>query len=434
MTEPSHQECPLCRSLFEEETGDPWRDLLQPALFQLSSLVDRRLQAIPARADTTEIGLILAVGARAYYALGRPKRARKLLDLALCTGVREAHALEAVVGVQPARAVHVHVQYLVRHGTPGERADGACDGALGALRSGKPHRAAAWLEQALSICPEHAEAERWSAYLASAGDQACALLGAFDHREESIESELSKKRRRNPLLGHLADLLPRPWEGQISRQRMQGRHRSFQRGRRADSGSALHFLRETGRTSRWLDNDRAYADLRDTHARVRAELAFDRARALLAQGQSVCPAAEQAWRLAPALDLPHRSRLTQLLVLLAFQDPSAGPVAEHATSTVLEEFPHDPDLLAARAGALAVAARPKEALIPATLALKSHRGASLGMVLAVEALRRSGAEQTARKELARRAQHAEHAWIADVWLMDLNHPPWEGVYWDLADV
>lgn len=423
----TEDECPLCRSLFEEPTGCPWRDLLQPALLRVATLVDERLR-VP-DPDPEGQAVRQAVGARALLALDRTQEARQLLDLALATDVREAHAVEALVGSAPLASV----VRLWRTGTPGQRADGACDGVLASLRAGDPVQARSWVGRALAVCPDHAEAERWQAYLDGASEHAVALLWSVDHQPVSIESLLAEGRATDPLLGHLADLLPRPWDGLLSRERMLRRHRSLQRERPAAAGTGLARLRECGRVGRWLDRDQAYASLGADDPAVLAELALDRARACVDQGRSAWAAAQACWRLTPALGLFQRSRLTQCLALLALRDPRLAGIADHATALALEELPRDPDVVAARAAALVVCDRPAEASPLARRALRVERGSSLGVVLAIEALRRTGADRAVRRALRQRAQHPDHGWLADVWLMDPSVPPLEGEVFDLED-
>ncbi len=419
----------LSRSLFEPETGDPWRDLLQPALFDLGDLVDQRLSKLPLQVSSSGVGKVQAVGARALYALGRPVQARHLLDQALRTGAREALTLEAVVGCESSEVV----ASLVSSGSVGERVDGACDGVLAALRAGESWLATRWLNLARELCPEHAEAERWQAYLDLAGDQASPLVWSVDRRGEEIELVLEAGRARDPLLGHLADLLPRAWEGHLSRERMLRRHRSLKRGRRATPGSGLMRLHQAGRVGRWLDRDRSYDELPGDHPRVRVEIALDRARACQDEGRSAWSPAAECWQLAPALGLFSRARLVQLLALLALRDPGLSAIADHATEMVLDELPRDPDLLGARAAALVTTGQVAVAVSLAEQALKSLGGSDLGLVLAVETLRRTGAVRAVQRELRRRLEHPEYGWLADVWLMDLDLPPLSDDIWELPD-
>lgn len=425
----TRDECPLCRSLFEEHSGDPWRDLLQPALMRVPSLVDERLEAFSEEQDPSLRARCQAIGARALYALGRPSGARAQLDQALLTGVPEAWALESVVGPEPEAAI----ARLVGSGSPGERADAACDGVLLALRAGETDAARGWVTRALVVCPDHAEAERWRAYLDAASDRAAPLLWSFDKPQEDLLELLRRGRADDPLFGHLADLLPRAWEGMFSRERMTRRHQNFARLRPAAVGTGLARLRETGRIGRWLAADHAYAGLAADHPQVQVELCLDRARACQAERRSAWGAVDACWRLAPALDPEIRSRLTQLLVLLALREPGLAGLADHASATVLDELPSCPDLLGARAAALVLDGHTSEAVPMAKRALRSHRGKDLGVVLALETLRKAGADRTVRRALQRAVTHPDYGWIADSWLTDLDHPPLDDDLWDLAD-
>ena len=425
----TRDECPLCRSLFEERTGDPWRDLLQPALMRVPSLVDERLAAVSGESDPLLRARCQAVGARALHALGRPVEARALLAEALVVGVPEAWALAAVVGPDPEPAI----ARLVGSGSPGARADAACDGVLLALRAGETDAARGWVVRALAICPDHAEAERWGAYLEGAGERAAPLLWSFDKPQEDLLELLRRGRADDPLFGHLADLLPRAWEGMFSRERVTRRHQNFGRLRPAPVGTGLARLRETGRIGRWLGTDALYAGLGADDPRIQVELCLDRARACQAEGRSAWGAVDACWRLAPALAPEQRSRLTQLLVLLALREPGLAGLADHASATVLDELPRDPDLLSARAAALGLDGHTSEAVPMAKRALRSHRGKGLGVVLALETLRQAGAERTVRRTLRRAVVHPDYGWIADTWLLDLAHPPLDDDLWDQAD-
>jgi len=396
---------------------------------RIPSLVDERLARIGLESDPVQRARCQAIGARALHALDRPSGARVLLDQALEVGVREALALEAVVGPEPGPLL----EQLVATGGPGERADAACDGALAALRTGDTDGARGWVARALALCPDHAEAERWRAYLLGAGDRAAPLLWSFDRPQEDLLEVLRRGRVDDPLFGHLADLLPRAWEGMFSRDRQLRRHRRFARARPAPPDSGLALLRETGRIGRWLASDGDHALVGADHPQVQVELCLDRARACQAYARSAWAAVDACWRLAPALSPKLRVRLTLFLVLLALREPGLAGLADHATAVLLDELPHDPDLLAARAAALGLDGRTDQAVALARQGLRSHRGSGLGLVLALETLRRAGAVRQVRRALRQGITHPDHGWIADAWLLELDNPPLDGDIWDLVD-
>ncbi len=426
----TRDECPLFRSLFEETTGDPWRDVLQPALLGVASLVSERLARVAEEPDPVHRARCQAIGARALYALGRPVGARALLDQALRRPVSEAWALESLVGADPAPVL----ARRLGSGSPGERADVACDGALFALRRGDTEAARGWVARARTLCPDHGEAERWQAYLDGAGERAVPLLWSFDKPRRDLLDVLRRGRLTDPLLGHLDDLLPRAWQGMFSRERARRRHRDFVRCRQdlVSVSSGLARLRETGRVSRWLAADDFYARVDAEVPQVQVELCLDRARACQAEGRTAWGAVGACWRLAPRLTPRTRARLSLFLVLLALQEPALSGLAAHASGVVLAESPQDPDLLAGRAAALLLEGRTAQAVGLARRSLAVHRGSGLGLVLGLETLRRAGFEHRVRQALRRTRAHPLHGWIADVWLLDLEEPPLDPDVWDLA--
>ncbi len=428
-TTTTHEECPLCRCFFEEPTGDPWRDLLEPALLDVPSVVDERLPGLAAEADPVHRSRCQAVAARALLALDRPRTARALLDAALTGPAREGWTLEAVVG-----DTEQALERLLATGHPGLRADAACDGALAALRAGDTDGARGWIVRALQLCPDHAEAERWAAYLEDAGERAAPLFWSFDKPDPELVEVLLQGRKDDPLMAHVDDLVPRASQGTFSRERTVRRLRHFRPGRPAPLGSGLDRLRQAGRTSRWLGCDGDYAVLGADHPQVEVELALDRARALQSWDRSAWPAAEAAWRLAPALTPPKRVRLVALLTLLALRESRLLGLADHATMAVLDEFPRDPLAEAARAATLVADGRMSEGVALGKGALKSYRKCGLALVLALEGLRRAGATRTVRRALRKALHHPDHGWLADVWLIDLELPPLEDAIWDQLDL
>ncbi len=426
----THDECLACRAFFERETGDIWRDVLQPALWKVPSLVTERLVRLERATPSDQLGLLFAVGARALFALGHGAEARSVLARGLETGDREARSLAAVAGPDG----RVFVDELMEEGSSGQRADAACDGVLASLRAGDREAADRYLAAALRRCPDHAEAEHWAAYLRDAGIQAAPLLWSFDTEDDEALDTLFRGGRTDPLLGDLVALLPRASQGQLSQVRTRDRYGDFRPARPAPSGSGLERLRETGRCGRWLASDERYAELGADDPLVAAEVGFDRVRRALFGQRSPLEAAEGIEARVGELSPADRVRAVTLLTLCALREGSLEAPADRTTERGLLEQPPTPDLAAAPAAGRVLKGRVARGLPLARSALRSKALGEVGLILAIEALRRGGAQRGARRALQARVADPSVGWLAESWLEDLERPPLAmDDLWDFED-
>jgi len=155
---------------------DPWWDLYLPARCGEAPPV---LEAVEAALRSGGPPDLLAVAVRALAALGRLREARALhLDLAGADSA-ELDRLDVLLGAHPDRAL---VRLQRRHLPPGLLADACCDRSARALIEGDLGRARALVGEVCNRPQDHAEAGRWSRFLAASPDPVGAYRAAVAGR------------------------------------------------------------------------------------------------------------------------------------------------------------------------------------------------------------------------------------------------------------
>ncbi len=305
---------------------DPWWDLYMPATFGEPAAVLDALEAAEATTPLGGRGDFYAVAARAFQVLGRPVEAERLAEQALRLGGTEADALATFVcpdGIERA------TRRLRGGGRAGVRADGGCDLAALLVQLGQVDPARDAIEQALSICPGHAEASRWRRFLAEPDVMAQVRLAREPRRA-----------RRSQGVCDALDLLPTRRTGWLSPERYHRRVLGTQpQASWAPAGTALGRLQDAGVTVCFFALDHEYARVTPDHALVGLELDADALRARVEEGRDATEAAAALWQ-AATLDPEAQQDAAQLLVALATSDARLAPIGlEAATWLAL----HHPD-------------------------------------------------------------------------------------------
>jgi hypothetical protein len=385
----------------------PWSTLLQPALLGRAAEVDAAFTLAQRTVAPAAAGRLLAVGARAYAALGASPRAARLRDAALSRGASEAIALASVFGPDAPRWARARAAA----GRPGDRADAWCDLAWHALLDGDAPGAEAAVGAAQAACPAHAEAARWARLLAQAGADTPPVVLANPAAPAGWASA--------SVLRSAAALVPRPELGWLSPERLRRRVCTGRWPAPAPATSALGRLQDDGVVSRILATDAEYAALPAHSPLVDAERQLDLALSLDHEHLPAGAAAEAAWEALGRADAPARAAGVLALARLGGTNREAAAVALRAVGALHHA---DPDRLlwtAQRARLLAVRGASGPAVTLARLALA--RPAALcgeGLVAAVEALRICGLEADAWLACRRAATlpgHGAARALLDTW-------------------
>jgi len=362
----------------------PWSTLLQPALLgrlaEVESAFADQLRAAPPAAA----GRLLAVGARAFAALGEGARAARLRDAALSRGAPEATALASVFGPDAPRWARGRSAV----GRPGDRADAWCDLAWHALLDGDSGGAQAAVRAAQAACPGHGEAARWGRLLAQAGAETPPVVLADPSAPAGWASAA--------VLRSAAALVPRPELGWLSPERLRRRVCTGRWPAPAPATTALGRLQDDGVVTRLLATDLEYAAIPGHSPLVPAERLLDLALSLDHEGLPAGAAAEGAWEALQRVDAPARAAGALALARLGATNRDAAAVALRAVGVQHHAEPERWLWTAQRARLLAVRGASGPAVTLARLALS--RPAALcgeGLVAAVEALRVCGLEADA---------------------------------------
>ena len=184
---------------------DPWWDLYLPASFgEVAGVLDL-LEQIETFAPKGREGDYFAVGARALAVLGQHREADRFARRAFHLGGAEADALATLVGEG---AIAIAERRIAEGEVPGDRADAACDLAVLRLRAGDLAGAALAVARAVEECPDHAEAARWSRFLAESRDAVKLARLAPDPRRA--------RRARTATQHDAVDLVPTRRTGWVS--------------------------------------------------------------------------------------------------------------------------------------------------------------------------------------------------------------------------
>lgn len=292
---------------------DPWWDLYMPATFGEPSAVLDAMEAAETGTPVAARGDFYAVAARAFAVLGRPVEAERLSERAFRLGGDEADALATFLcpdGIERA------TRRLQGSSRPGLRADGGCDLAVLLVQLGQVDGARDAVEQALTICPGHAEASRWRRFLA--GDDVMRQVRA------------ARDPRRNPrtkIAREAVALLPSRRTGWLSSERYHRRvlGSQTQSSSWAPAGTALGRLQDAGVSTCFFALDYEYARVPKDHPLVQLELDADALRAYVEEGREAVNAAIAFWEAADH-DPEARQDAAQLLVALATSDARLAPL------------------------------------------------------------------------------------------------------------
>ncbi|MDP2308869.1 MAG: hypothetical protein Q8P18_22800 [Pseudomonadota bacterium] len=368
---------------------DPWWDLYMPATFGEPGAVLDALEAAEASTPAGGRGDFYAVAARAFAVLGRPVEAERLSEKAFRLGGAEADALATFLcpdGIERA------TRRLQGGGRPGVRADGGCDLAALLVQLGRVEAARAAVEQALTVCPGHAESARWRRFLAEADVMAQVRVARDPRRGRTIA--------RNAM-----DLIPTRRTGWLSAERYHRRVLgSVPQADWSPAGTALGRLQDAGISVCFFALDHEYARIAPDHALVALELEADALRACVEEGRDVAGAAAALWE-ASALDPEAQQDAAQLLVALATADARLAPLGLEAAGWLAL---HHPDRGLLWEGYLAWLSHLAglDTAVPRARALAATRPtAALAWKLALEVLRAQGHHDEV--EVLARAARAE---------------------------
>ncbi|MES2639351.1 MAG: hypothetical protein V4850_07695 [Myxococcota bacterium] len=295
---------------------DPWWDLYMPATFGEPSAVLDALEAAEASTPLGSRGDVYAVAARAFAVLGRPVEAERLFEQAFRLGGVEADALATFLSPD---GIERATKRLQGGGRPGARADAGCDLAALLLPLGRVDAARDAVEQALGVCPGHAEASRWRRFLA--GEDVMAQVRVAKDPRRS---------RRGTVARDATELLPTRRTGWLSAERYHRRVLGSQpQASWAPAGTALGRLQDAGVSVCFFALDHEYARVPADHALVALELDADALRACVEEGRDVVAEAARLWE-ASAHDPEAQQDAAQLLLALATNDARLAPVGIQA--------------------------------------------------------------------------------------------------------
>lgn len=304
---------------------DPWWDLYMPATFGEPSAVLDALEAAEASTPLHARGDFYAVASRAFAVLGRPVEAERLSEQAFRLGGVEADALATFLcpdGIERA------TKRLHGGGRPGLRADGGCDLAALLVQLGRVDAAIEAVDQALAVCPGHAEASRWRRFLGDA-DVMTQVRLARDPR----------RTRRGTTARDATELIPTRRTGWLSAERYHRRVLGSQPlSSWAPAGTALGRLQDAGISVCFFALDHEYARVPADHALVALELDADTLRACVEEGRDVTGPAAALWE-ASGLDPEARQDAAQMLVALATLDARLAPVGLEAATWLAVHHP-----------------------------------------------------------------------------------------------
>ncbi|MDP2312575.1 MAG: hypothetical protein Q8P41_06685 [Pseudomonadota bacterium] len=295
---------------------DPWWDLYMPATFGEPAAVLDALEAAEAMTPLSARGDFYAVAARAFAVLGRSVEAERLAGQAFRIGGAEADALATFLcpdGIERA------TKRLQGGGRPGARADSGCDLAALLVQLGRVDAAGEAIDQALAVCPGHAEASRWRRF-----------LGEADVMNQVRLARDPRRARRGPAARDAVDLLPTRRTGWLSAERYHRRVLSNQpQAAWAPAGTGLGRLQDAGVSVCFFALDHEYARTAPDHPLVALELDADALRARVEEGRDARDGAAALWA-AVASDPEAQQDAAQLLVALATLDARLAAIGLEA--------------------------------------------------------------------------------------------------------
>ncbi len=281
-------------------------------------------------------------------------------------------------------------------GTPGQRADAACDLAWRALRDADVPGARDWVDAALAHCPEHAEALHWRRVLAEHGDDTATVL------DRGLRDPLA------PGWADAIDLVPSPPLGWFSQSRLRRRIICPPPSLAAPEAQALAWLQDRGVCTRAMATDADYTTLSPDHGLVACEQALDLALCLEAEGRPARPAAVRAWALAHTVDHEAAKDAANVLVAMGCRREDVRAVALEAADLLHADNPTEPLWAAYRIHLLALRGQGRQVVASVEDLGPVERLDALSLSLVVESLRLVRAGHRRIRGLLRRAQRQPH--------------------------
>jgi hypothetical protein len=277
--------------------------------------------------------------------------------------------LSSMIGPDPERACERRLEV----GSPGLRADAACDRSWLAWKAGDHAKAASWASRAREIHPKHIEAENWHRLLRSMPLPSGRSAAQMDQQS----------------------LCPRQGNAWLSPERWRRRGLSGRWTRPAPVTTALFTLQERGVHTRLLANEGFWMDHPHDHPAVDLESLVDR---VLSATRSLRPAsipAWQAWELASRLGPRWVSSLACFLARLALRVPSLLRIGLLASGVACRLHPSPPFWHAVRARLLAECGQARRALQDARSLLRNRDPVIRS--LAISTLKRLGHHREAQR-------------------------------------
>lgn len=357
-------------------------------------------------------GNALAVAARGWWTLGRPREAEAAWARAQALGGNEVDALApflvdrgATLAARRARGID----------DPGLRADAWCDVAGLLVNDGALPGAARAIEAAIAACPDHAEALHWRR-LFNIPDLDKALENLARPRRYQHGTELVSR--------DLERLLPRQGNGWLSPERHERRHMAQEFGT-PPPASALERFRRAGLTQFYLTTPDDWGRVPADHPLVSAELEIDQLWALLEEQRPALEQATTIWHGAlTSGDLERTEDVARLLCRLAFhelgssededQQPTFSPLAREACEWLLGQPSPNPAVKGFRAWFGATLGEP-DAIERARSILTRPPEDQLEWRLAVGVLYRCDAAAEGAAEIARALRDpVQKEWARDL--------------------
>lgn len=389
--------------------SEPWWDVYVPALLGEQEASILALHRLETETPPSRLGDVLAIGARAHAALGRPRDAARYADRAYSAGGPEADALATLLRPHGDATID---RRITTHSRAGARADAACDRVLLRVKDGDVPAARRAVEEAFSLCPDHVEATRWRRVLAS--DDPCVAV-----RRAVVDG---RSARRDPASREAIELVPVRATGWLSSDRF---HRRVLGGPGpaplAPPTCALGRLQDVGATGGFFALDHEYRVLGPRDPLVALELCAEHLCIEVSVRHDPLATAETLWRRAAELDRVAVHDAAQLLVAQATHDRRLAPLGLEAAEVLLRAGGTEALWRGYRAW-LRHSAGVEGALEDARDVVAAPQGDAAGWSLAVQTLRFAGRPEEAEAAIGRARREPALARAARE-LADRRDPP-----------
>jgi hypothetical protein len=282
--------------------------------------------------------------------------------------VRHEPVLHALLSGQTGPESHSVCLSRLTTGSPGLRADAACDLARLSYERTDPEAALSWIAHALTTLPTHQEALRWQRLLLAPPS-------------ESLPS--------SPAQIDLRALTPVSKNAWLSPERWRRRGISGRWTRPANPKSALFVLQERGVHTRLLAPESWWATQSHTHPGVELETGLDTVASLWRSKRPAAASAWLTWRLASSLSPAWVERLACIFARTCHFDPSLSQLGLLASGVACRMHPQSELWRATRARYLAENGQPERAVREARASLRRSPSAETKR-LSIETLDRCG--------------------------------------------